>query len=70
LLAETINAPDPRASASTISVLNTYFSLDMDVSALLEQAENIEAQMHNLAEDVSNSNADDMQKREMLQMYG
>ena len=70
LLAETINAPDPRASASTISALNTYFSLDMDVSALLEQAESIEAQMHSLAEDVSNSNADDMQKREMLQMYG
>jgi len=70
LLAETINVPDPRASASTISVLNTYFSLDMDVSDLLDQAESIESQMHSLAEDVSNNNTDDMQKREMLQMYG
>ena len=70
LLAEAINAPDPRASASIISVLNPYLSLDMDVSDLLEQAESIESQMHNLAEEVSNSSADDMQKREMLPMYG
>jgi uncharacterized protein len=70
LLAEAINAPDPRASASIISVLNPYLSLDMDVSDLLEQAETIESQMHSLAEEVSNSNADDGQKREMLPMYG
>ena len=70
LLAETINAPDPRASASAILVLNTYFSLDIDVSALLEQAESIESQMHNLAEEVSHHNADDAQKREILPMYG
>ena len=70
LLAEAINAPDPRASASIISVLNPYLSLEMDVSDLLEQAENIESQMHNLAEEVSNTTADDGQKREMLPMYG
>ena len=70
LLAETINAPDPRASASAISVLKTYFSLDIDVSALFEQAESIESQMHSLAEEVSQHNTDDMQKREILPMYG
>ena len=70
LLAETINAPDPRASASTISVLNTYFPLNIDVSTLLEQAESIEAQMHSLAEEVSQHNTDDVQKREILSMYG
>jgi len=70
LLAEAINAPDPRASAAIISVLNPYLSLDMDVSDLLEQAESIESQMHNLAEEISNNNADDGQKREMLPMYG
>ena len=70
LLAEAINAPDPRASASAISVLNTYFSFDIDVSTLLEQAESIESQMHGLAEEVSNTNADEMHKREILPMYG
>ncbi|MDR2855860.1 MAG: proteasome assembly chaperone family protein [Methanomicrobiales archaeon] len=70
LLAETINAPDPRASVSALSVLNTYFSLDIDLSALHEQAESIESQMHDLAEEVSQHNTDDMQKREVLPMYG
>jgi uncharacterized protein len=70
LLAEAIDAPDPRASSSAISVLNTYLSLNVDVSDLLEQADGIESQMHHLAEEVSNRNAYDTHKRETLPMYG
>jgi uncharacterized protein len=70
LLAEAINAPDPRASSSVVSALNTYLSLNVDVSELLAQADEIESQMHHLAEEVSSSNAYDTHKRETLPMYG
>jgi len=68
LLGETINAPDPRASAATIEVLNTMFDLSLDVQPLLEQAEEIEATMHKLAEQVQS--AESMPKKEQLPMYG
>lgn len=68
LLGETINAPDPRASAATIEVLNKMFDLSLDVQPLLEQAEEIEATMHKLAEQVQS--AENMPKKEQLPMYG
>jgi uncharacterized protein len=68
LLAETINAPDPRASAATIEVLNKIFDLKLDISPLLEQAEEIEAAMHKLAEEVQT--AEKVPKKEQLPMYG
>ena len=68
LLAETINAPDPRASAATIEVLNKIFSLNLDVKPLLEQAEEIEAAMHKLSEEVQS--AEKAPKKEQLPMYG
>jgi len=69
LLGETINAPDPRASAATIDVLNKMYDLNLDVQPLLEQAEEIESTMHKLAEQVQT--AETMPKKEQqLPMYG
>jgi len=69
LLGETINAPDPRAAAATIAVLNKMYELNLDVQPLLEQAEEIEATMHKLAEQVQT--AETMPKKEQqLPMYG
>ena len=68
LLGETINAPDPRASAATIAVLNKMYDLSLDIQPLLEQAEEIEATMHKLAEQVQS--AESMPKKEQLPMYG
>ena len=69
LLGETINAPDPRASAATIEVLNRMYDLNLDVQPLLEQAEEIESTMHKLAEQVQTTET--MPKKEQqLPMYG
>ncbi|MDD1672404.1 MAG: proteasome assembly chaperone family protein [Methanomicrobiales archaeon] len=68
LLGETINAPDPRSSAATIDVLNKMFNLNLDTAPLLEQAEEIEAAMHKLSEEVQTT--EKVQKKEQLPMYG
>lgn len=68
LLGETINAPDPRASAATIEVLKKMYGLDLDVQPLIEQAEEIESTMQKLAEQVKT--AEGMPKKEQLPMYG
>lgn len=68
LLGETINAPDPRASAAAIEVLNRMYHLNMDTAPLLEQADEIEAAMHKLSEEVQS--AEQVQKKEQLPMYG
>jgi uncharacterized protein len=68
LLGETINAPDPRASAATIEVLNRMFDMSTDTAPLLEQAEEIEAAMHKLAEEVEST--EKAPKKEQLPMYG
>jgi uncharacterized protein len=67
LLGETINSPDPRASAATIEVLNKMYTLNLDVKPLLEQAEEIEATMHKLSEEVQSQET--MPKKD-LPMYG
>jgi len=68
LLGETINAPDPRASASTIEVLNRMYNLALDIQPLIEQAVEIEQSMGKLAEEVQQS-ADAGPKKD-LPMYG
>jgi len=68
LLGETINAPDPRASAATIEVLNKMYGMNLDVQPLIEQAEEIESTMQKLAEQVKS--AETMPKKEHLPMYG
>jgi len=69
LLGETINAPDPRASAAIIGVLNKMYGLELDVQPLLEQADEIESTMHKLAEQVQNAEALP-KKEQQLPMYG
>jgi uncharacterized protein len=68
LLGETVNAPDPRASASTIQVLNRMYNLSLDVTPLIEQAEEIEQSMGKLAEEVQQS-AETAPKKDLI-MYG
>ncbi|MDD3976643.1 proteasome assembly chaperone family protein [Methanomicrobium antiquum] len=70
-LGETINAPDPRSSVSVLNVLNDVFHFNVDVEPLLEQAEEIEASMQKMAEQVRQSeNQQDVPKKEHLPMYG
>ena len=69
LLGETINAPDPRASAAAIEVLNRMYGLELDTKPLLEQAEEIESTMHKLAEQVQTTEALP-KKEQQLPMYG
>jgi len=68
LLGETVNAPDPRASAATIEVLNKMYSLNLDVQPLIEQAVEIEQTMGKIAEEVQQS-AETTPKKD-LPMYG
>lgn len=68
LLGETVNAPDPRASAATIEVLNRMYNLALDVQPLIEQAVEIEQTMGKLAEEVQQS-AETSPKKD-LPMYG
>ena len=70
LLGETINAPDPRAAAGTVDVLKSLYNLQIDTTGLIEQAEEIEAQMHRLAEDVQTAEEQPVRKDQQLPMYG
>jgi uncharacterized protein len=68
LLGETVNAPDPRASAATIGVLNKLYDLGLEVQPLIEQAVEIEQSMGKLAEEVQQQ-AEQTPKKD-LPMYG
>ena len=68
LLGETVNAPDPRASAATIEVLNKLYDLGLDTQPLIEQAVEIEQSMGRLAEEVQQQ-AEQTPKKD-LPMYG
>jgi uncharacterized protein len=68
LLGETVNAPDPRASAATIEVLNKMYNLALEVQPLIEQAVEIEQSMGKLAEEVQQSA--ETTPRKDLPMYG
>ena len=70
LLGETINAPDPRSAAGAIKVLNMLYNLEVNTDGLIEQAEEIESQMHRLAEDVQNAEEQPIRKDQQLPMYG
>jgi len=69
-LGETINAPDPRAAAATIEVMKTIYQLQIDTSSLLEQADEIEAQMHRLSEEVQSVEEQPVKTDPLLPMYG
>lgn len=70
LLGETVNTPDPRSSVSVLSVMNEIYGFGVDVNPLLEQAEEIEASMQKMAEQVRDSEDSRGPKKEHLPMYG
>lgn len=70
LLGETINAPDPRAAAATMQVMNSLYGFDISTDGLIEQAEEIEAQMHQLSEEVQTAEEQPIRKDQQLPMYG
>lgn len=70
LLGETVSEnPDPRAAAATIDVLNKIYGLKVSTEKLLDRAEEIELQMHQLSEQVKTSASEDMTGKE-FPMYG
>jgi uncharacterized protein len=69
LLGETVNTPDPRASAAAMEVLNSLYGFGIDVQPLHEQATEIEAAMQKMAEQVQQQ-AETVPKKEHLPMYG
>ncbi|ADN36564.1 protein of unknown function DUF75 [Methanolacinia petrolearia DSM 11571] len=71
-LGETVNTPDPRSAVSVLEVLNkVYEELNVDVKPLMEQAEEIEATMQKMAEQVQKTEEQQqVPKKEHLPMYG
>ncbi|MHC1630924.1 MAG: proteasome assembly chaperone family protein [Methanotrichaceae archaeon] len=72
LLGETHSmAPDPKAAAVTVNMLNKLYNLGVDTTELEEKAEELELQMHKLAEQVKTASAEDVsQKGRPFPMYG
>ncbi|MCL7414605.1 MAG: proteasome assembly chaperone family protein [ANME-2 cluster archaeon] len=70
LLGETNSPnPDPRASAMVIKILNKIYDLSINTENLIDQAEQIEIELHKLAEQVKSSEEGDQPRRE-FPMYG
>jgi uncharacterized protein len=70
-LGETVSTPDPRSSVSVLTVLNEIYKFNVDIEPLNEQAEEIEASMQKIAEQVRQSEqGDEVPKKEHLPMYG
>lgn len=59
--------PDPRAAAEVIKVLNYLFGWNIAVDKLIEQAEQIEFELHRLAEQVKTTA---MEPKKEYPMYG
>jgi uncharacterized protein len=68
LLGETVNAPDPRASAATIEVLNKMYNLGLDMQPLIDQAVEIEQSMQKISDEVQQS-SEQSPKKDLI-MYG
>lgn len=69
-LGETVNNPDPRSAVSVLKVLNNVYGLEVDVDPLIEQAEDIEATMQKMSEQVQKTEEQQLPKKENLPMYG
>ncbi len=69
LLGESVNAPDPRAAASVMAVLNKMYALNVSIDPLIEQATEIEASLQEMAEQVELAEQQPL-KKENLPMYG
>ncbi|MHC1625147.1 MAG: proteasome assembly chaperone family protein [Methermicoccaceae archaeon] len=71
LLGEThTQRPDPRVAANVVEVLNKIMGMSIDTQKLHEQAEQIELEMHKLAEQVSRSEAESALPKREFPMYG
>ncbi len=69
LLGETHSPnPDPRAAAAVVEVLNKIYNLSVDTGRLISQAEQIEAELQKLAEQVTTTEAQPTRKE--FPMYG
>jgi uncharacterized protein len=51
-LVETNYNVDPRAAAAALAAIKSLYGFDIETADLLEQADHVEAMMHQLAEDV------------------
>jgi uncharacterized protein len=69
LMGESVNAPDPRAAASVMAVLNEMYAFNVSIDPLIEQATEIEASLQQMAEQVEQAEQQPL-KKENLQMYG
>jgi uncharacterized protein len=63
-----VNAPDPRASAATIEVLNKMYDISLDMQPLIDQAVEIEQSMQKISDEVQQS-AEQSPKKDLI-MYG
>jgi len=71
LLGETVSAePDPRAAIATIETLNKIYSLGISTQKLSEQAEQIEVQMAQLAQQLKAAAPEEQQLTKEFPMYG
>ncbi len=69
LLGESVNAPDPRAAASVMAVLNKMYEFNVSIDPLIEQATEIEASLQQMADQVEQAEQQPL-KKENLPMYG
>lgn len=69
LMGESVNAPDPRAAAAVMTVLNELFEFNVSIDPLIEQATEIEASLQQMAEQVEQAEQQPI-KKENLPMYG
>ena len=64
LLGETASAePDPRAAVATIETLNKIYDLGINTAKLSEQAEQIEVQMAQLAQQMKGATTEEQQSQ-------
>lgn len=71
LLGETqVYAPDPRAASKAIETLNEMYGLGVDTTELMEQADQIENQMQQLAEQTKKAHEEGEGKKPTPIMYG
>jgi uncharacterized protein len=73
LLGETASAdPDPRAAIATVETLNKIYNLGVSTNKLSEQAEQIEVQMAQLAQQLKAATPEEQQSQmpKEFPMYG
>ena len=71
LLGETASVePDPRAAIAAVETLNKIYGLGVSTAKLAEQADQIEVQMHQLAQQLKAASPEEQQLPKEFPMYG